>query len=317
MGTIIPAPDSTPARHHAAHAGRITLTHADTAPDERLGGHNGATTWWADGTTSYVVHFRSGHVHGWTMADECDTAVQAVDSLRAGENMSGERLWAALRDVRRLRNRLEALEGELILYAREGASENRARLSLREIGEVTGTSHPAVIQRLDRMHKGSHADFRQWLVQGTDRETLHGGGSAPVTKVPTLREQIDTAPGGAFLAEAIPTDPTGYVLTVLDYGTDQDPNPQELLRLDLGDWDHFRAASAGHRLIERGYSVLPAAHFEGDRVAGWRPGPDGLTYSAPVYRIPRDDETEEPPGAYCGCSDPNCPTPDGQYTHGS
>lgn len=25
---------------------------------------------------------------------------------------------------------------------------------------------------------------------------------------------------------------------------------------------------------------------------------------------------DEPPGAYCACSDPNCPTPDGQYTHG-
>lgn len=25
---------------------------------------------------------------------------------------------------------------------------------------------------------------------------------------------------------------------------------------------------------------------------------------------------EEPTGAYCACSDPDCPTPDGQYTHG-
>jgi hypothetical protein len=29
-----------------------------------------------------------------------------------------------------------------------------------------------------------------------------------------------------------------------------------------------------------------------------------------------DDDQAEPPGAYCACSDPDCPTPDGQYTHG-
>lgn len=27
-------------------------------------------------------------------------------------------------------------------------------------------------------------------------------------------------------------------------------------------------------------------------------------------------EMTEPPGAYCACSDPDCPTPDGKYTHG-
>ncbi|WP_157878463.1 hypothetical protein [Streptomyces chattanoogensis] len=29
-----------------------------------------------------------------------------------------------------------------------------------------------------------------------------------------------------------------------------------------------------------------------------------------------DDDQDEPPGAYCACSDPDCPTPDGRYTHG-
>lgn len=28
-------------------------------------------------------------------------------------------------------------------------------------------------------------------------------------------------------------------------------------------------------------------------------------------------EAEEPPGGpYCACADPDCPTPDDQYTHG-
>ncbi|MFI9031106.1 hypothetical protein [Streptomyces sp. NPDC053560] len=159
----------------AAHAGRITLTHADTEPDHQAGGRRGATAWWADGTTSYVLHFRSGHVHGWTMADEADTAIRAVDSLRAGEDMDGDRLWAALRDVRRLRTRLEALEAELILYAREEAPAGRARMNLREIGEVTGTHHSTVAERVERMTRGAHASWRHWLVQGTAREALHKG----------------------------------------------------------------------------------------------------------------------------------------------
>lgn len=231
MGTIIPAPGSKGRPRHAAHVGRITLTHADTEPNEPIGGRSGATTWWADGTTSYVLHFTSGHVHGWTMADEADTAIQAVDSLRDGEHMSGDRLWAALRDVRRLRTRLEALEGELILYAREEAKEGRARMSLREIGEVTQTHHTTVAERVDRMTRGAHASFRPWLVQGTPRADMHTGGC--------------------------------------DCGAvhDSEPRPHSL---DCG-------------------SRFPQA-----------PEPE-----------------EEPPGTFCACSDPNCPTPDGQYTHGS
>lgn len=172
MGTIIPADPSNAAREHAAHAGRITLTHADTAPDDRIGGTSGATTWWQDGTTSYVLHFRSGETHGWALADETDTAIQAVDSLRAGEFMSGERLWAALRDVRRLRTRLEALEAELMLTAREGATP---KMSLREIGEATRLHHTTVAERVERMRAGEHAAWRNWLVQGTPRADLYGG----------------------------------------------------------------------------------------------------------------------------------------------
>ncbi|MFF4963237.1 hypothetical protein ACFY2Z_40955 [Streptomyces sp. NPDC001222] len=156
---------------YAAHAGRITLTHADTEPDDRIGGRSGATTFWQDGTTSYVLHFRSGHTHGWTMADEADTAIQAVDSLRAGEEISGDRLGAALRDVRRLRNRLEALEGELLMYARERGPEGRPRMSLRELGEATDTHHSTIAERVDRAETGAHHPWRGWLVQHTARAT--------------------------------------------------------------------------------------------------------------------------------------------------
>lgn len=184
MGTIIPAPGSIPAPQHAAHGGRITLTHADTAPDDRIGGRSGATTWWLDGTTSYVLHFRSGQVHGWTMADETDTAIQALDSLRAGENMSPDRLWAALRDVRRLRSRLEALENELTLYARENGLQGRPRMALREIGTAAGLHHTTVAERVARAHAGEHAPWRPWLVQGTNRADLYHGNPTAIRTEP-------------------------------------------------------------------------------------------------------------------------------------
>ncbi|WP_371749329.1 hypothetical protein [Streptomyces sp. NBC_00280] len=180
MGTRIPAPGSeSSVPQYAAHADRIMLAHADTQVHPQLGA-SGATTYWADGTTSYVVHFRSGQVHGWTMADETDTAVQAVDSLREGENMGGERLWAALRDVRRLRTRLEALESELVLYAREDGPQGRPRMTLQEIGEATQTHHTTVSERVQRAHRGDVAEWRHWLVQGTPRLALYGGAEETV-----------------------------------------------------------------------------------------------------------------------------------------
>lgn len=157
---------------YAAHADRITLTHADTEVHPQLGA-SGATTYWADGTTSYVVHFRSGHTHGWTMADETDTAVQAVDSLREGEEIGPDRLRSALRDVRRLRTRLEAVEAELTLYARENGPQGRPRLTFRDIAEEVGTSHPAVVQRHERLASGEAAAWRNWLVQQTPRADMY------------------------------------------------------------------------------------------------------------------------------------------------
>ncbi|WP_329318025.1 hypothetical protein [Streptomyces sp. NBC_01262] len=70
--------------------------------------------------------------------------------------------------------------------------------------------------------------------------------------------------------------PDGYRLRVLAEDHDSD-----LLDLPL-DWDSFRPASAGHRLIEHGYMIRPDARTP-ETVNGWRedPGqPD--TWSVPV-----------------------------------
>ncbi|WP_371634496.1 hypothetical protein OG693_39855 [Streptomyces sp. NBC_01259] len=156
---------------YAAQAGRLQLTRADGV------GHamppSGPTTWWADGTTSYVLHFRGGQAHGWTIADEADTVIRAVDSLRAGEEISGDRLEHALQDVRRLRTRLAALESELILYAREKGENGRAHMNLREVAEGLGIHHTTVAERQARMEAGEHAAWRNWLVQDTPRADMY------------------------------------------------------------------------------------------------------------------------------------------------
>lgn len=214
------------APQYAAQMGRIRLAHADTEPHPQLP-TNGPTTWWADGTTSYVLHFRSGHVHGWTLADETDTVIQAVDSIRAGEDMSPDRLSNALRDVRRMRTRLEAVEAELILYARENGAQGRPRLSLREIGEELELHHTTVSERHGRLVAGESARWRNWLVQHTARAEMYG---APDTVQPVrvnvtawdrgqdqgaplcgeLHADGTTACGRPAFHQAVPDDDTGH-----------------------------------------------------------------------------------------------------------
>lgn len=167
---------------HAHHMGAIELVRTDGVElDERLGGQNGAHAFWDDGTTSYVLHTRSGHVHGWTIADEADTVIQIVDAMRAGEDVTPEQMSHALRDIRRLRTRLEAIENEAILYAREysahtkrekvpgGGSRQKPRLNVTEIADELGLDHSTVVERHQKMTAGRHAQWRYWLVQGTER----------------------------------------------------------------------------------------------------------------------------------------------------
>lgn len=79
--------------------------------------------------------------------------------------------------------------------------------------------------------------------------------------------------------------PEGYRIRVLD--EDHDVCLVQL----LFDWDSFRPASAGHRLIEHGYRIRPDARAS-DAVNGWRevPGQPG-TWSVPV--IPTNGDTSD------------------------
>lgn len=93
------------------------------------------------------------------------------------------------------------------------------------------------------------------------------------------REQVQAqwpAEPTGYTAFAAPTpDPLGWHLHVIG------PTGECVASVDLPDWAEWRGASAGHRLIEHGYMVTAASHWEADRAAGWVQLAGG-TYAAPV-----------------------------------
>ncbi|MFD7645755.1 hypothetical protein ACFV4P_34505 [Kitasatospora sp. NPDC059795] len=109
----------------------------------------------------------------WPIADETDTVLQAVDTLRSGQEMSDQFLRAALRDTHRLINRLTAVQEELLLYAREAASTGKPRLTWREIGDEVGLHFTTTRERHKRVAATDSSPWRTWLVQNTGREDMY------------------------------------------------------------------------------------------------------------------------------------------------
>lgn len=64
----------------------------------------------------------------------------------------------------------------------------------------------------------------------------------------------------------------GFQINVLD------SDMAILATIDLPDWETFRPASAGHRLIEHGYRIRPDARGA-DTVNGW-------SQAGPGWRVP-------------------------------
>ncbi|MFE5866333.1 hypothetical protein ACFQ77_38135 [Streptomyces virginiae] len=145
----------------------------------------GPTVFWPDGTTSYVLHFKGGHTTSWTVADETDTALRAIEALRGGQEVTPEALRSYLRDVRRLETRMTALKEELLLFARESAPNGRARLPFRDIAEELGQHHSTVAERYQRILDGDTAQWRPWLTQHTQRAAMYvNGGQLPLAHKP-------------------------------------------------------------------------------------------------------------------------------------
>lgn len=68
----------------------------------------------------------------------------------------------------------------------------------------------------------------------------------------------------------------GFQINVLDHDL------IAITTVDLPDWESFRPASAGHRLIERGWMIRPDARGP-ETVNGWRPvGSGWMTQVIPM-----------------------------------
>ncbi len=152
---------------------------------------DGPTAFWPDGTTSYLLHFKGGQATSWTFADEADTALRALEALRAGEEITPDELRAYLCHLRQMETRITALREELVLFAREPGPNGRARLPFREIGEELGQHHTTVAERHQRIVDGDTARWRSWLTQGTERAGMYAnGGDFPLA--PQARRTHET-----------------------------------------------------------------------------------------------------------------------------
>ncbi|MEU9480727.1 hypothetical protein [Streptomyces sp. NPDC048191] len=138
----------------------------------------GPTVYWPDGTTSHVLTFKGGH-SSWTIADEAETAIAALEAIQSGEEIGRELLQAYVRGVRQLEMRLTALKEELLLYARETGPSGKARLTFRELGDELRQHHSTVAERHQRIIDGDTADWRRWVTQNTERATLYANGGEP------------------------------------------------------------------------------------------------------------------------------------------
>jgi len=123
------------------------------------------------------------------------------------------------------------------------------------------------------------------LLTETDRAELveeltgdYGYSWRPIS--PASAHEPQPPADSTLIAIACVNDGSPIAITVLDTS-----DMSERCRISLPEWDEFRPASAGHRLIEHGYMLAPAAYFKPGNFGGWAVLSD-TTYIAPV--VPRD-----------------------------
>ncbi|MFF9908771.1 hypothetical protein ACF1HU_35825 [Streptomyces olivaceus] len=147
--------------------------------------------------------------------------------------------------------------------------------------EVSMTKHNAEKKAARELQRAEGISYQKAL----NRVRAEGAGApaAVAGAVPfpaAVRAVLDRGQDAPYLAVGEPTaGPYGWhftVIRVVDRAT--------VLTFDMPKWGEWRPASAGHRLIERGYITSPPAHFEPDRAAGWESLPDG-GWAAPVHPV--------------------------------
>ncbi|MEU5547160.1 hypothetical protein AB0G85_33090 [Streptomyces sioyaensis] len=208
---------------------QLTVERPGTAQESA----NGPTAYWQDGTTTYVLHFAGGHI-SWTVADEADTALGALEAIREGEEIDKYRLQTYIRDVRRLEMRMTALKEELMLYAREEGPDGEPRLSWGELGDELRQHRTTAAERHRRILAGDTAAWRNWLTQHTERARLYtNGGELPVEEqeLPEHKTDVYDVPDKQGMVQARcrcgwSSTAVRNVLDAANRGKDHEGNPQ-------------------------------------------------------------------------------------------
>jgi hypothetical protein len=138
-------------------------------PDSVTGTYAG----WDDDRATYTLQWgpaAGGLFYGWSMADEADTAIEALEAIRADDERLTDPafLGVAIEHTHQLRERLDAIEEELLRRARAAGENGGPALSWRELGSRTGQHHTTISGRLKRSDAGQHAARRDWLLQDRD-----------------------------------------------------------------------------------------------------------------------------------------------------
>ena len=126
---------------------------------------------WDDGRQTYTLQWGAGAynvVHGFQTADRADTLIMAIEAIRHDRAKLSDPsfLRMALREGRRLRKMIEAIEDQLISAARQPSeSTGEALLSWREIGDELDVHFTTVKERAGRLERGERAQWHRWLVQ--------------------------------------------------------------------------------------------------------------------------------------------------------
>ncbi|MBF6333576.1 hypothetical protein [Nocardia transvalensis] len=126
---------------------------------------------WDDGRTTKTLQWATAAgTPAWDVANWADTAIEVIEAVRVDDSRDklSDRGFVrdAMRDVRRLRTALAALEDELLRAARADHG-GRPLLSWREIGRDLLVHHSTVSARYERLEAGETAEYHKWLEKGT------------------------------------------------------------------------------------------------------------------------------------------------------
>lgn len=152
---------------------------------------------WDDQVQTFTLQWgpaAGAWAHGALMAEEMDAALLALEAIRAGDVgrlRDAEFLTRSMSRVRRLRMRLEAIEEELLLAARDKEPTGKSTLTWDAVGGELRQHPTSVRERWIRSTSGQYAEFRDWLTQEITGRGDPAPGAEHFTEVYGPPEQPD------------------------------------------------------------------------------------------------------------------------------